>query len=184
MFIKKTAPWVFFLITTAHYGIAEDMKIDDFSNNPESRWQYVSDQVMGGVSTGGVEYRHLDNGSLAALNGQVSTENNGGFIQIRTKVNKAQVAGADGVYLKAKGNNQRYYIHLRTTGTVLPWQYYQASFDAAEDWQEFKLPLEQFARSGHWLSKRVNPRTIRSIGVVAFGRDHQAEIEIDAIGFY
>jgi hypothetical protein len=184
MFVNKRVAWTLFLSTFSHYGITEDMSIDDFSNNPESRWQYVSDQVMGGVSNGNVEYIHLDTGSLAVLNGQVSTENNGGFIQIRTEVDKAQVVHASGVYLKAKGNNQRYYIHLRTTGTILPWQYYQASFDATKDWQEFKLPLEQFTRSGSWLSKRINPRTIRSIGIVAFGRDHQAEVEIDQIGFY
>lgn len=184
MFVKQPTVWALLLVAVCHFASGDEVNIDDFSINPESRWQYLSDQVMGGVSSGGVEYRHLDTHSLAILDGQVSTENNGGFIQIRSKVSKAQVVDASGVYLRARGNNQQYYIHLRTTGTMLPWQYYQANFDVTEDWQEFKLPLEQFSRSGNWLSKRVNPRTIRSIGIVAFGRDHQAKIEIDEIGFY
>jgi hypothetical protein len=30
----------------------------------------------------------------------------------------------------------------------------------------------------------VKPRAIRSLGVVAYGRDHQAEIDVAEIGFY
>ena len=167
-----------------HFANAETMMLDDFSKNPESRWQYVSDQVMGGVSNGKVEFKDPHNDSYAVLNGQVSTENNGGFIQIRTRVDRALAAEAKGVYIRARGNNQRYYIHLRTTGTRLPWQYYQASFDVADDWQSFKLPLELFAPSSNWLRNTVKPQSIRSIGIVAFGRDHQASVEVAEIGFF
>ena len=167
-----------------HFAYAETMMLDDFSKNPELRWQYVSDQVMGGVSSGKVEFKDPYNDSYAVLNGQVSTENNGGFIQIRTRVDRALVAEAKGVYIRARGNNQRYYIHLRTKGTRLPWQYYQASFDVTDDWQSFKLPLEVFAPSSNWLRNTVKPQSIRSIGIVAFGRDHQASVEVAEIGFF
>jgi hypothetical protein len=46
------------------------------------------------------------------------------------------------------------------------------------------VPLTAFARSGSWLGKAVNPKSIRSIGIVAFGRDHSADIQIAEIGFY
>ena len=39
---------------------------------------------------------------------------------------------ATGVRLVVRGNAERYFVHLRTTGTVLPWQYYQAGFDDLE----------------------------------------------------
>ena len=167
-----------------HFVYAETMMLDDFSKDPESRWQYVSDQVMGGVSNGKVEFKDPYNEPYAVLNGQVSTENNGGFIQMRTRVDRGLVAEAKGVYIRARGNNQRYYIHLRTTGTRLPWQYYQASFDVTDDWQNFKLPLELFAPSSNWLRNKVKAQSIRSIGIVAFGRDHRADVEVAEIGFF
>lgn len=178
---------IFLATTISFFASAETMLVDDFSKNPESRWQYVSDQVMGGISEGMVTYNNQADQAgqaYAALEGQVSTENNGGFIQIRSDVERQAVEAAQGVFIRAKGNNQRYYIHIRTSGTVLPWQYYQASFDVTETWQEFKLPLESFAPSGNWLRKVIKPRSIRSIGIVAFGRDHQASVEIAEIGFF
>lgn len=184
MFGKNFGYCAVFALTVSQLASAESMLIDDFSSNPQARWQYVSDQVMGGVSKGAVEYKKQDDVFYAALVGEVSTENNGGFIQIRTRVDKVQVAEVKAVHIRARGNNQRYFIHLRTTGTLLPWQYYQVSFEVSEQWQDFMLPLEQFSRSGNWLSRRIQPQTIRSIGVVAYGRDHQAEIEIAQIGFH
>ena len=89
-----------------------------------------------------------------------------------------------GVYLRARGNSQKYFIHLRTRGTMLPWQYYQAEFDVSEDWQIFRLPLSDFKPSGSWLGKSPSPRSIRSLGIVAYGRDHRANIDVDEIGFY
>ena len=118
------------------------------------------------------------------LEGAVSTRNNGGFIQLRRSIAKKTVDYAAGAYLKVRGNGQQYYLHLRTSGTLLPWQYYQASFTTTDQWQIVKIPLSSFARSGNWLSKAVKPSSIRSIGIVAFGRDHSADIKIAEIGFY
>jgi hypothetical protein len=178
----------FFLITAlvmaAALAQAGDMLIDDFSTNPQLRWAYLSDQVMGGVSEGSVEYRKQEGESFAHLTGRVSTENNGGFIQVRTRINKGTTGTVAGVYLKVRGNSQGYYIHLRTAGTMLPWQYYQASFDTTEEWQTIRLPLSAFERSGNWLRSKVKASSIRSLGVVAYGRDHQAEIDVAEIGFY
>ncbi|MBT6106344.1 MAG: NADH ubiquinone oxidoreductase, partial [Porticoccaceae bacterium] len=35
-----------------------------------------------------------------------------------------------------------------------------------------------------WLRKSLVPGSIRSIGVLAYGRDHSAEIDVAEIGFY
>ena len=165
-------------------AFADELVMDKFDADPKSRWSYVSDQVMGGVSEGSAEYLNQDGDSFARLTGRVSTENSGGFIQIRRAVAKGSVDDALGVYLRVRGNSQGYYVHLRTSGTVLPWQYYQAGFQVTEDWQTIRLPLTDFERSGSWLAAAVNPKSIRSIGVLAYGRDHQAEIDIAEIGFY
>jgi hypothetical protein len=141
---------------------------------------------MGGVSEGSARLSiDSDAGNTyVQMTGDVSTENNGGFIQIRTRLASGAEKDTTGVYLRARGNSQKYYIHLRTRGTMLPWQYYQAEFDVGEDWQVFRLPLSDFKPSGSWLGKSPSPRSIRSLGIVAYGRDHRANIDVDEIGFY
>ena len=138
---------------------------------------------MGGVSSGQANYSTED-GGYAKLTGNVSTANNGGFIQIRRKLASSPPKGTTGIRLVARGNSQRYFVHLRTSGTILPWQYYQAGFDVKESWREFRLPLARFQRSGRPLAKTPSVRSLRSVAIVAFGRDHSAGVQIREIGFY
>jgi hypothetical protein len=171
-----------FLISSS--TTAEELMKDNFESQPETRWSYFSDQVMGGISQGRVTFGSQDGESFAHMTGQVSTENNGGFIQLRRVIAKNSVDSAAGVYIKVRGNGQQYYLHLRTAGTLLPWQYYQASFASTSDWQTVRVPLSDFVRSGNWLSKAIRASSIRSIGIVAYGRDHSADLQIAEIGFY
>ena len=165
---------------------ANEIMIDNFEATSNVNWDYLSDQVMGGVSEGSARLGiDSDSGNTyVQMTGDVSTENNGGFIQLRTRLPSGADQDVSGVYLRARGNSQKYYIHLRTRGTMLPWQYYQASFDTTGEWQIIRLPLSAFERSGTWLRSKVKASSIRSLGVVAYGRDHQAEIDVAEIGFY
>ncbi len=150
----------------------------------QSRWQYFSDQVMGGVSEGQARLETVEGAPALRLTGDVSTANRGGFIQARFDLDTPPPADAQGVVISVRGNGQRYFIHLRTRGTVLPWQYYQAGFDAGAQWQEVRLPFAAFERSGGLLRETPAPRTIRSLGLVAYGRDHEADVSLRAAGFY
>ena len=165
-------------------GDGGDIMFENFESNPEQRWRYVSDRVMGGVSTGKVIYAQQEDVHYAHMTGTVSTLNNGGFIQLRTNIARGSTAQVAGITLRVRGKPQKYFVHLRTRGTVLPWQYYQAAFEISEQWQTVRLPLDQFAPSGDWLSRAIKPASIRSIGVVAFGRDHTADIKIAEVGFF
>ena len=162
-------------------SIAQDMFKDNFSNNEQ--WRYIADDVMGGVSTGYVEYQIIEEDIIAVLKGNVSTENNGGFIQIRRDLKDINLENANSIKLVAKGNSQKYYIFLRTTGTILPWQYYASEFTVNEIFNEFVLPIKDFEKSGFLLAKKINPKKITSIGIVAFGRDHLAELYVKEIKF-
>lgn len=148
---------------------------------PVSRydWRFFTDQVMGGVSTGQAV---LEEGSLH-LTGQVSTANNGGFIQSRAETGPLP-SGATGLRLRVKGDGQRYFIHLRSRATALPWQYYQAGFDTDGTWQEITLPFEAFQPSGALLPRSPKPETLRSVALVAYGRDHDADIRLAEIAPY
>ncbi len=158
--------------------------IDRFENQPETRWRFFTDRVMGGVSSGQLSFGSEDGRPHAAMRGQVSTENNGGFIQIRLDLPGGAPPGATGVRLVARGNSQSYFVHLRTRGTVLPWQYYQARFDVVTDWAEIRLPFTEFRRSGRLLATVPSAGDIKSIGVVAYGRDHTAQIDVREVGFF
>ena len=171
------------LTMSSFVAMADENIIDDFRSNPDGQWRYFADTVMGGVSSGQASFT-ADEDGYAQLSGNVSTVNNGGFIQIRKKLASSAPKGAKGIRLVARGNSQRYFVHLRTRGTILPWQYYQAGFDVKENWQEFRLPLSSFVRSGRPLARTPSALSLRSVAIVAFGRDHNADVQVKEIGFY
>lgn len=165
-------------------AIAEEMMIEDFKSNPETRWSFFADTVMGGASSGSVQFVREGEETHANLSGRVTTENNGGFIQIRSGLSDKPTVNLSGIRLVVRGNDQRYFIHLRTRTTLLPWQYYQASFDVSSEWAEVRLPFGDFKASSSMLRTKVTPKSLRSLGIVAFGRDHLADLDIREVGYY
>ena len=159
----------------------ENILKDDFTN--ENEWTYIADNVMGGISDGGVEFNLVDSNVYALLSGNVSTENNGGFIQIRRELKNTDLSKAKSIRVYARGNNEKYYIFLRTTGTILPWQYYSHEFTVNEEYNEFIMQIQDFKKSGSLLAKQINPKKITSIGIVAYGRDHYAELYVKELEF-
>ncbi len=172
------------LLTAPMAALAGTAMIENFELQPEKRWRFFTDRVMGGVSSGQVAFVRDGEQVYARMTGRVSTENNGGFIQIRMELPDGAPENVTGVRLVVRGNDQRYFVHLRTRGTRLPWQYYQAGFETAGDWTEVRLPLDSFDRSGRLLRATPIAHSIRSVAVVAFGRDHAAEIDVREVGFY
>ena len=95
-----------------------------FTLDSVKNWKYVSDQVMGGVSEGSVSLEKDGDMVFSRLTGDVSTRNNGGFIQLRSKVslfNKPKmfqlIQDADkdgkklqGVRLNVRGNGETYHV--------------------------------------------------------------------------
>ena len=158
--------------------------IEDFTMQPETRWQFFTDQVMGGVSSGGVAFEQENGIAFARMTGRVSTANRGGFIQMRLYLVSPPPEGTTGVRLIVRGNGQRYFVHLRTGSTLLPWQYYQAGFAVSESWTEVRLPLDAFSASGGLLRTVPKAAGLTSVGVVAFGRNHDARIDVREVGFY
>ena len=161
--------------------------IDDFTDSPERRWQFYTDQVMGGVSEGGASVRLGSEGPYLRLEGSVSTANNGGFIQIRRNVSEKS-RDAKGILLKVRGNGENYYIHVNTSETILmPQQYrfyYQAVFPTSKEWSEVKLPFSSFKRSNPQISKNFSGEKLKTIGLLAYGKNHNALLEVKYLSFY
>jgi hypothetical protein len=158
--------------------------IEDFKSQPDTRWQFVADTVMGGISTGKIEFIQEDGDAYARMTGNVSTANNGGFIQFRMKLSKPLPEETLGLRLVVRGNAQRYFVHLRTGGTFLPWQYYQAGFDVSKDWAEIILSFKDFKASGAFLKNTPSPEDLKSIGIFAFGRDHEAKVDVRKVSYF
>lgn len=168
------------ILGLAMSGPARSDPMPDYVPPPLGQWSYLGDEVMGGVSQG----RARVEGDHLRLTGDVSTENRGGFIQTRVQIETRFPEAAQGIVIRVRGNGERYFVHLRTGGTVLPWQYYQAGFDTTGDWQELRLPFAAFEPSGALLRKTPRPETVTSLGFVAYGRDHRADLEAEWLGLY
>lgn len=169
------------LLTPPYRGLP---MMETFSGTPGTRWRFFTDAVMGGVSSGRVEFVSDSARVHARMTGKVSIANNGGFIQIRMDLPAPPPADIEGVRLVVRGNRQRYFVHLRNAATRLPWQYYQAGFEVGTEWNEVHLPLASFMASGSMPGAIATAESLRSIGIVAYGRDHEAEIEIREVAFY
>jgi hypothetical protein len=171
-------------LAAASAATGDPMMTEDFSDDPSARWSFFTDQVMGGVSTGQAAFETEGGATYLRLQGRVSTENNGGFIQARLEPSQPVADSARGVEIEVRGNGETYFLHLRTRGTRLPWQFYQAPFEVTGDWTVLRIPFAEFAPKGRLLSKTFAPGAIRSLAVAAYGRDHTADVSVRRIGFY
>jgi len=166
---------------------AEDtlpITFEDFETDAIERWTYVADRVMGGVSSGDAHMvRDGDDGAVR-LKGVVSTENNGGFIQVRQQFSGGWPEDTHGLRISAKGNDQTYYVFLRTEGLSRVWYSYRFVFDVSNDWAEFEMPFDKFKPSHEGMPKAFTPEIIKSIGFVAYGRDHEVDLTVRRVELY
>ena len=186
MFIYKANTFIIIIILniSTMTSKANEFLIDNFINSNEKSWEFISDQVMGGVSFGDYNLISEENVNFIRLTGFVSLENNGGFIQVRKKITNVIDKRFTGISFKSRGNNTNYFIHIRTIFTLLPWQYYQGKFFANSNWKDIKLDLSEFSASGALLPKYIKPKHIKSIAIVAFGRKHRVYLDVSNIVFY
>jgi len=158
-----------------------------FTADSGKYWQYVSDRVMGGVSDGQVTLEQDGEMYYARLTGNVSTKNNGGFIQLRSGVSfsNSEKDGKNlrGVRLNVRGNGETYYIHIRTNESWSPSDYYSTTFIADSEWKMIDLPFNIFER--RWSNNSsLDAKKIRSFGIVAYGRDYISDVSVSTIEFY
>ena len=165
--------------------------------NMAKEWKYQSDQVMGGVSEGNVSLMQDAGMFFFRLTGDVSTDNNGGFVQYRSKVSifnkpemfqlihKAHKDGVEleGVRLNVKGNGETYHVMIRTYFTWSPSDYYYHTFDTSPNWQDVDLPFDQF-KSSKYRQRDLEVDQIRDFAVVAYGRDFKSDVSVSEISFY
>jgi len=175
------------LTLSSNIFAAEENLSFPFNADSGKYWQYVSDRVMGGVSDGQVDLEKEGEMYYARLTGNVSTANNGGFIQLRAGVSfensEKNGNNLQGVRLNVRGNGETYYIHIRTNENWSPSDYYSATFKADSEWQMIDLPFNKFERK--WsTNSTLDAKNIRSFGIVAYGKDYVSDVSVSTIEFY
>ena len=181
---------IIFLTVLITYKASAEMLILDKLDNPGKTtqgqiWSFFTDGVMGGLSQGKVKLDKIENIECYRMLGNVTTANNGGFIQIRSYIKPTiKVSDYEGIYLKVYGNNKKYSLHIRTPLTVAPWQYYSYSFESPNNWNKIKAPFSKFNKSNFYQPKNLKSQKIKTIGLVAGFDDFQADICLSEIGLY
>lgn len=166
--------------------IIDDLRLDPPLAVTGNDWALISDRVMGGVSSGAMSREVVAGRAAIRMTGGVSLDNNGGFLQVAVDLG---AAGAEidarhwtGIRLDVFGNDQVYNLHLRTSDIRRPWESYRKSFHAPSRWTTVFLPFDKF--TPHRTERPLNLARLRRVGVVAIGREFEADISIADIRFY
>ncbi|NNE51645.1 MAG: NADH ubiquinone oxidoreductase [Sulfitobacter sp.] len=157
---------------------------EDFTDAPETRWDYVADGVMGGVSEGQAEFVTDGDGTAVRLTGLVSTENNGGFIQVRRRFEGGFPVAAKGLILSVKGNGEPYFVFLRTKGQKRVFHSYRFEFETTSDWEEVRMDFADFYPSHEEMPLNFAPEDVTGIGIVAYGRAFEADVMVRRVEVY
>lgn len=123
-----------------------DSQLTLFNSEAESaaqQWEVVNDGVMGGVSSS----QFLITNGIALFTGKVSLENNGGFASVRLRADAMDCAGCDAFVIRVRGDGKTYKFTARTSRSWNSPQYQMKFNTRADEWQEIRLPLEQFKAS-------------------------------------
>jgi len=144
-------------------------------------WELVTDRVMGGLSAGAVERVDAVGTTATRLNGCVSLENNGGFVQMVADI-APPPAAAKGVAMMLAGNGETYNIHLRTTDLSRPLQSYRHEFSAPAQWTLCHFAFGDF--KPHRTEKLFDKSRISRIGIVAIGRVFDADVSVGNVSYY
>ena len=157
-----------------------------FTEENARYWQYISDQTMGGVSDGQAILDKDGDMIFARLTGNVSTANNGGFIQIRTNFSFVDLINTNkdlkGVLLNTKGNGETYHIFIRTSEDRSYRDFYSATFTTNDNWEIVDLPFSKFKH--RYSNRSLDGNDIRTFGIVAYGRNFYSDVSVSEISFY
>jgi hypothetical protein len=165
--------------------------IDDLSREPPTatigtNWQLFTDTVMGGVSKATMARETIEGRAVIRLRGNVSLENNGGFVQISLDFvpdgGPIDASSWSGIEVDVYGNGEEYAINLRTTDLTRPWQSYRQAFRAAPNWGTVRLPFNRFVPNRTDIP--LDLHRLRRLGIIGIGREFTADISVGGVRFF
>lgn len=153
---------------------------DSYRLFPEGagRWELISDRVMGGVSTGRLTLETSRGEPCLHLAGDVSLDNNGGFLQLATGLRPdgepLDATPYRAVHLRVAGDDAPYGLHLRTSHLRRPWQSYRASFVAPRTQAVIELAFDTFVP--HRTEQPLDPARLRRLGLISIGEARPVDL--------
>ena len=157
--------------------------IFDFSaDDIHEKWIVVNDNVMGGRSKGGFEFKN----DKLIFSGSTNT-NGGGFSSIRTIPIEFYFNDKTGLHIRYKGDGRTYKLGVRMEGKSFS---YRTNFDTGNGWQEARIHFDNMdvSWSGRPLSKAEHPlltSKIRSIEFMIYDKqDGPFKLQVDWIKSY
>ena len=143
-------------------------------------WRIVNDDVMGGISTSKFK---LSNSGYGVFQGNVSTENNGGFASVRYIMDEVNIKEAAVVRIKVKGDGKNYQFRIKNKTS--DYFSYVTTFTTSGDWQTIEMQLNDFYASFRGRKLDLPNFNKKEIGQIAFlianGKDEAFKLEIDKI---
>ena len=147
-----------------------------------TNWEFISDTVMGGVSSGQISTEQIAGRPATRLTGEVSLENNGGFVQMAFDINEDgssfDASAFNAIEIDVFGNDEEYDLRLRTSDLTRPWQSFRAPFFASPKWATIRLHFDEFVP--HKTEAEFDPRHLRRIGVLGIGRVFKSDLCVAA----
>lgn len=143
-------------------------------------WRSISDQVMGGVSQGQLQ----SSNEIVNLQGHVSLENNGGFLQMQTVLpSSLEMQNYQGISLHICSEfTTEIQLLIKSSQLWMPWQSYRATIHVSPEWQEFIIPFTQF--QPYKTKTPLNPQRITKFAVLAGGQIMDVNISLKHFGLY
>ena len=151
----------------------------DAARDGQGPWELVSDQVMGGVSDGTLTLEEVAGRTALRMTGQVSLENDGGFLQVARDIGPA--TGFAGIAVTVLGTGPDYNLHLRTAILQRPWQSFRASFATGGGWDDLVIPFDTL--TPHRTDRDFDASDLCRLGLVAIGREFHADLSLARLGF-
>ena len=196
--MKKLLLLVLLALTTIASALEDNLSFP-FTPDSVKNWKFFSDQVMGGISEGQVSLEQDGDKVFIRLSGDVRTENNGGFIQLRTSTSlsnkplmfksiqssKKDGKKLQGIRLNARGNGETYHIFIQTSLLHwLPIDFHSATFDTSPNWEMVEIPFNKFKKLKNDKDSNIDAEDIKTFGIVAYGRDFTSDLSVSSIEFY
>lgn len=156
------------------------------SANRTNNWAILSDNVMGGISEGQIVYGKTS----VTLKGNVSLENQGGFVSIKSNFGKIDLSSYKTVKIRFRTTNQKYAFTLENSRR---WYEpaYKHEFKAKEinTWETVTMDLDNFVEEviGRPTGKKADKSITESILRIGISTNEKREgpfqLEIESIEF-
>ncbi len=166
--------------------------IDDFSGSSPRigiEWEGFTDQVMGGRSEMSSRIVNDAGETRLLMQGDVTLQNNGGFIQMRLKLaqrpSSYDGSSYKGIRITVRGKaGDGYYLFLRTRQTRFPWKYYSAGFSVTDEWQTVDLEWDRFNPGNYGRMDSLKPDQLLSVAITAAFKEFSPVLEVRDISFF